>query len=243
MNITNCSIADFCEDGSTVEVVVKNILDEDKTFYVQTFDFEFRSDLGCWITTFDSDGDISYDDYPLFDIDLIIESAEKYIKSLHEVNNVKANICIIKNQNGSCRVVSENPKFINSATSSYQTQYDKNYGTFDSENEALEFIELVFNENGCFKSPAHCETLEQIIQLCSALDVLAFNDELPAGSYYDSTDFPNFGIKPVFTDEVYSWDDSRVLLYSTTLENNGWYIADRCQTCGEATFHCDHEDD
>ena len=48
------------------------------TFYVQLSECKHRPSLGCWITTDESDGDIDADDYPSFDLGLIIEAAEEF---------------------------------------------------------------------------------------------------------------------------------------------------------------------
>lgn len=53
----------------------------------------------------------------------------------------------------------------------------------------------------------------------------------------DYSDLPVFSKHDVKdTQEVYSWDDTRILVAA----DNGWALEERCKTCGEATFHCNH---
>ncbi len=127
------------DDGTTVAVTVNN-----ETFYVQTVDGVYRGDLGCWITTDTSDGEIDYDDYTDFDIDDIVKTAEKYIQSLTEeietdykINN-KTVYIIIRNNN--VDVVTHNEGFINKDTSSYQREFSAPIESFDNKNEALQYL-------------------------------------------------------------------------------------------------------
>jgi hypothetical protein len=86
MNTTviNSVAIEFNEFNDYTAVVnVTSSKDESATFYVQLTDGEYRSDLGCWITTESSNGniDIDYDYYPDFDFDDIIKAAEKCYQS------------------------------------------------------------------------------------------------------------------------------------------------------------------
>ena len=79
MNIQNIEIADFCEYESTVSVRAEDEKGVIETFHVQTTDGLFRSDLGCWVLTSDSSDNIDFEDYPNFDLDEIIEAAERFM--------------------------------------------------------------------------------------------------------------------------------------------------------------------
>jgi len=136
---TSCSLADYCEEQSTVEVDAEDIFGKTVTFSVQTIDHEHRSDLGCWITTDNSNGDINYDDYPTFDINEIIYQAEQYIKKIQKITWASARYYIKKVSNDCFVVLEENRNFINSATSSYQREYEE-LETFSSKKDALSYI-------------------------------------------------------------------------------------------------------
>jgi len=126
--ITSISIADFCDEGTTVAVKAEaNSVEQE--FFVQTTDGEFRSDLGCWVMTTESDGDISEDDYPDFDIDKITEAAENYMRSN---TNVEATdeftaegrrIHLLTMPSGEEQKVLDNPNYINKHQSSYQERW------------------------------------------------------------------------------------------------------------------------
>lgn len=78
--IGKVEFADFDDEGTTVSVTVtSNGVTE--TFHVQTVDGEYRSSLGCWITTNDDGEDLDHDDYPDFDFDEIIAKAEALAES------------------------------------------------------------------------------------------------------------------------------------------------------------------
>lgn len=136
--IIKCEIADYDDDGTAVEVTAENILGEQVTFHVQTVDQEYRSDLGCWITTWESDGDLGADDYPTFDLNVIIEAAEAHIKQVQEITHVTGQY-YIKDGSDGFTVLERNYNFINSATSSYQREYNE-LDTFDNKDDALAFI-------------------------------------------------------------------------------------------------------
>lgn len=72
MEITNTSTEEF---GIEVTATAAG---KEETFYVQLTDNKYRNDLGCWVTTDTSDGDIDQDDYQDFDVSQIIEAAEKH---------------------------------------------------------------------------------------------------------------------------------------------------------------------
>jgi len=74
--IDNVVFSDFDEEGNTVSVTATS-KGNTNTFHVQTTDGEYRSSLGCWILTDESNGDIDADDYPEFDFDEIVKEAEK----------------------------------------------------------------------------------------------------------------------------------------------------------------------
>lgn len=141
MIITNIEMWDF--DETTVEITaVAN--DNKETFYVQTVDGVHRGDLGCWITTFSSDGDIDSEDYPDFDIEEIIKEAEEFIQSTtieewtnHFIDNER--VYLITNTSGT-HVVTRNNNYINKDASSYQREFSDPIATFDTREEALNYV-------------------------------------------------------------------------------------------------------
>jgi hypothetical protein len=78
--IVDCEDSDFdFYDGCTVAVKV-TANGNTRIFYVQTVNGKHRTDLGCWLFTMDSVGDIvDLDECPDFDFDAIIEAAEDYM--------------------------------------------------------------------------------------------------------------------------------------------------------------------
>ncbi|MFW5872131.1 MAG: hypothetical protein ACOCUT_03405 [bacterium] len=149
--IKKIEISNFDDEGTTVSVTVVNN-DKEETFYVQTVDGEFRSDLGCWILTDFSGGDIDYDDYPNFNFPEIIKKAEKFIQE--QVQEEKTNFKIdgeyiyLLITDDDVKVVVENSQFVNKQTSSYQRKYSDPIETFDSREDALEYLEsLEVNKN------------------------------------------------------------------------------------------------
>tara|TARA_R110000868_G_scaffold8061_3_gene41714 strand:+ start:1720 stop:2064 length:345 start_codon:yes stop_codon:yes gene_type:complete len=81
--ITSISMNLDCSD--TVEVTARSATHEEETFYVQTTDGLYRSDLGCWLLTSTSDGDIDQDDYPFFDFGEIVSEAEEFLQAQYEI--------------------------------------------------------------------------------------------------------------------------------------------------------------
>ena len=123
----------------TVEVTAINGVGETETFHVQTTDGLFRSDLGCWILAPGNDGDIDQDDYPFFDFDLIVSEAEKYVRDTYEIKETANSELYFKVYNNKVEIVELNRHFINSDSSSYQTEY-KLVETFDDEDDADKYI-------------------------------------------------------------------------------------------------------
>ena len=60
------------------------VSDNEETFTVQLFDNRYRSGLGCRITPLNSGGDINEDDYPDFDMSVIIEAAEQHLSKMNK---------------------------------------------------------------------------------------------------------------------------------------------------------------
>ena len=123
----------------TVEVTAINGVGETETFHVQTTDGLFRSDLGCWILAPGNDGDIDQDDYPFFDFDLIVSEAEKYVRDTYEIKETANSELYFKVYNNKVEIVELNRHFINSDSSSYQTEY-KLVETFEDEDDADKYI-------------------------------------------------------------------------------------------------------
>lgn len=69
------------DDSESVEVTAESKKGNEEQFIVQLVDNKHRSDLGCWVTTWYSDGEIDCDDFPDFDIDEIIWNAERFAKN------------------------------------------------------------------------------------------------------------------------------------------------------------------
>ncbi|MEL0637661.1 hypothetical protein V6259_12910 [Marinomonas sp. TI.3.20] len=151
MVITSVEILDIDSGGDetsatdvSVDVVATDVADETQTFTVQLTDGDYRSDLGCWITTVDSGGDIDCDDYPFFDMSVIIKAAENAITERFTLTYIKDGIYLQKDlETNECELLEENHNFINPDQSSYQNKWDKLLGTFDTEDEALEFIKTL----------------------------------------------------------------------------------------------------
>jgi hypothetical protein len=76
--------------------------------------------------------------------------------------------------------------------------------------------------------------------LCDTLN--AIPDELAGDwetidQYVSLSDLPTFGgPDPENTSEVWSWDSENYLS-----GENEWVVRPRCKTCGEAPFHCHHD--
>ena len=123
MKIESVKIANFCEEGTTAEVTVEASGDQQQVFFVQTTDGEYRVDLGCWILTPESDGDINWDDYPDYDLHAVVSAAEAYMdeqQQLEETND-KHEGQTVYTQNG--RRVVENRNYTNKHQSSYRLKW------------------------------------------------------------------------------------------------------------------------
>jgi hypothetical protein len=137
MTITAINLAFFDESLATVEIVANAV-----TFYVQTVDAEYRSDLGCLITTPGREGDISFAEYHDFDLALIVSAAEKFMKEeVYELTYMSNGIYLREINGGRCEILKENPSFINPITSSYQVRFDTLIGTFSSIDDAKEHFD------------------------------------------------------------------------------------------------------
>ena len=56
----------------------------------------------------------------------------------------------------------------------------------------------------------------------------------------DISELPVFGNRPIRdTAEIWSWDNTRMLVMSGA----NWKIENRCNVCGEAPWHCEHDQD
>lgn len=142
MKIINVDFTDF--DDTTVEVTAE-AKNKRETFYVQTVDGEFRSDLGCWIITRDCGEDINYSDYEEFDIKTIIKVAENFLENEidQEITDYQINgkTVYLLNDRGTFKVVTENPQFINADTSTFQRRFSDVIAEFDSKEEAFEYLD------------------------------------------------------------------------------------------------------
>ena len=53
----------------------------------------------------------------------------------------------------------------------------------------------------------------------------------------DTSNLPTFGGTEINnTSAVFSWDETHILVV-----DNEWTIEERCPVCGEASFHCTHD--
>ena len=141
MTVIGVNQAEYDEDGTTIEVECKDITDKTITFAVQTVDGDYRSDLGCWITTDCSDGDIDLDDYPFFNVSVIIDQAEKYLKESYKLEYLGDHLYLqIDSVTNECELLEENTRFINPDSSNYQRKWNKSHGKFESKRLAIEYI-------------------------------------------------------------------------------------------------------
>jgi hypothetical protein len=145
MKIEKIESAYFCEDGTTVSVLVTGSKGATETFYVQTVHGEYRGDLGCWVSTDTSCGDIDWNGYPEFNGDLIIASSDEYMQSLveerstdHYINGENVYLLISHDK---VELVTRNAQYINSVTSSYQLEYSAPLFIADNEEEALLYLD------------------------------------------------------------------------------------------------------
>lgn len=112
---------------------------DSETFYVQLVGNAHRSSLGCWVTTSDSDGDIGIDEYPLFDIDAVIEAAEAYAEET--TNPRRCGDYWLINVAGEVWVCTRSDQYINRDHSPYTRDWEEVEYRADSEEEAREWIE------------------------------------------------------------------------------------------------------
>jgi hypothetical protein len=76
-------------------------------------------------------------------------------------------------------------------------------------------------------------SLENLLENLNSIQS-EIGDELTIDQVVDCASFPTFGgVDPNNTKEVWSWDESNVLV----ADGSAWSIEPRCE-CGEATFHC-----
>ncbi len=68
------------------------------------------------------------------------------------------------------------------------------------------------------------------------------NNDLALSDAVDLSGLPTFSDNdPSDTMEVFSWNETHVLIdNSTVLEGDDWELIERCNTCGEADFNCNH---
>jgi len=96
------------------------------------------------------------------------------------------------------------------------------------------------------RDPQNANSLDKLVDILNDwAKAIADDDDLVDDYPSDLTSLPTFGVPDVVdTSEVWSWDDDRLLVSGPqiTVEVSGWSIEPRCQVCGEAKFHCNHED-
>jgi hypothetical protein len=136
------SIGIFYDDDDTVEVTAISAIGESETFHVQTTDGLHRQDLNCWMTAPYGDGDghdIHGDDYPFFDLGLIVEKAEQLVQNSYEIKWTKCSGLYLKVYSDKVQIVEENRNFINEHHSSGETEYSL-VETFTDESDANKYI-------------------------------------------------------------------------------------------------------
>ncbi len=142
--IKKLETANFDDAGSTVSVTVESDT-QTETFHVQTVDGEYRSDLGCWILTDYSEGDIDYDDYPRFNLPGIIKAAEIFLQSEIEEEStmyiIDGEYVYLLITDDDVKLVTMNNKFTNKDQSPYQRKFSDPIKTFASREEAIEYLE------------------------------------------------------------------------------------------------------
>lgn len=144
MYIMDVGSCDYENEEETVEVTACNALGIAKTFYVQTTDGLYRQDLGCWIFVDEDHANIDFSDYEGFDKDEIVNAAEIYLseertEEIMEFSINHENVYLISFRD-KVDVVTENLNFINKDTSSYQRKFSEPIATYDTREEALEYL-------------------------------------------------------------------------------------------------------
>lgn len=145
----NCEFTDFDENDETVLVNVTAKIDdeyESAGFNVQMTGGEYRSDLGCWITTDAGDGEFSNKEKLIdgaMNVISVAESfAEAHVEEEDTIEQLEENgeyvTLLIKNDG--VQLVTKNSRFINSATSSYQRRFSDVIQTFDDVDDAKEWL-------------------------------------------------------------------------------------------------------
>ena len=146
LKIINVGISDC--DKTTIEVKCeKGKLKQ--TFFVQTCDSLYRQSLGCWITTADcgedyvfSEDSNDFDDNDRIDI---VDCAEAYMESIveevwtgHKINGEYVFLLVYSDR---IDIVTENCRYINKDASSYTRKYSDVIKTFETREEAFEFLD------------------------------------------------------------------------------------------------------
>lgn len=124
----------------------------EETFYVQLSGTEHRVD--CWINTFKEEN-ISSDDYPLFDLNEIIEYAETFAEE--EANPEFYNGFWLYNADGYVLVATRNDKYLNRDASPYTEDWEKVLYKADDEDEAKEWIDNYEEDDEEDKYDIGCE--------------------------------------------------------------------------------------
>lgn len=111
----------------------------EETFYIQLLGNKHRSSMGCWVTTCDSNGDIREDDYPLFDIETLIEAAEEHARAT--TNPRSHGDYWLIDVEGEVLVCTRNDQYLNADASPYTADWEEVEYRADSEEEAREWID------------------------------------------------------------------------------------------------------
>jgi len=84
------------------------------------------------------------------------------------------------------------------------------------------------------------DTVQAAKSLESLCDILnSYEREISLSDACDLCSLPIFGKEPKNTMEVFSWNDTHMLIDNgTALEGDDWVLVERCTKCGEADFAC-----
>lgn len=147
MRITNVEVHEYFDNGPLIEVAATSN-GKSEMFYVETLHGEYRGD--CSITTLNSDGHVSQNDYPDFDLGKIADEAEKLSQSFYtktEYYYFGRRMWIHQSDPCNFWICEGNSDYINSQTNCYGSPFSRLVGAFCTLSEALEFAKEIADEN------------------------------------------------------------------------------------------------
>ena len=86
-------------------------------------------------------------------------------------------------------------------------------------------------------------SLDELAELLNKIMGEILKEEIGSGRRVDDgiryDELPTFGgSEPKDTGDVWSWDETHLLVLDLD-----WYTIPRCPVCGEADFHCGHDEE